>query len=297
MRAMISSKILGALLLLFAFVGANARHVYTIKNNCPAPIKIFIGDKSQGFIEPQKFIIKSYPEKWSGFIYTSSNGGTSGYFYILKDRNGFNTGISITSKVDGEDGICSAIVCDSQNCDSAFSAVPSRFTNLELNSATSPLRSAQGARVGYTVTFCPSGSFPAPKGSVEIHPNGRANKCLDVQGAVFKNGTPVQIYDCNKTKAQRWIIHPDASSKIKVAGTSFCLDSGKIHNSRIPLKIWKCRENNANQQWIFSPNNTIILAGTDFAVDLTEGRTKNRNKVQLYSAYHGANQIWTTSKC
>ncbi|KAH9484883.1 hypothetical protein JR316_0001785 [Psilocybe cubensis] len=366
---MISTNTLGSLLLAFAFIGTHAHTIYTIENNCPAPIKIFINGKSQGFIETKKSMIKSYTEKWSGFIYSSSNGGTaagsgstkaafigeSGIYYILKDRDSFNTGIGITAKVEGSDKICSKTVCDSPRCRSAFNVAPGRLTALEYSSKESQLCSAVGvtpARItakvaavtssltvplkdnttpaniidaildklsgfltsakiaiadgvsagasgehsSYTVTFCPSGSFPAPKGSVEIHPNGNENKCLDVRGAVFKNGTPVQIYDCNKTNAQRWIINPDQSSQIKVAGTSFCLDSGNVHDSRISLKIWKCRKNNANQQWVYSQNNTIALAGTDFAVDLTDGNTDNRNKVQLYKAYHGLNQVWTTSQ-
>lgn len=27
----------------------------------------------------------------------------------------------------------------------------------------------------------------------EIHPNGNANKCVEVRGGVFANGTPVQV--------------------------------------------------------------------------------------------------------
>lgn len=30
--------------------------------------------------------------------------------------------------------------------------------------------------------------------STAIHPNGNTSKCLDVQAALFANGTPVQMY-------------------------------------------------------------------------------------------------------
>ena len=39
----------------------------------------------------------------------------------------------------------------------------------------------------------PSGSGSGSGGSHRIHPNGNTSKCLDVQGAVFANGTPVQM--------------------------------------------------------------------------------------------------------
>ena len=34
---------------------------------------------------------------------------------------------------------------------------------------------------------------PPPSGSHQIHPNGNTGKCLDVQGGVMANGTPVQM--------------------------------------------------------------------------------------------------------
>ena len=42
-------------------------------------------------------------------------------------------------------------------------------------------------------SFCPTGSFPTA-GS-QIHPNDNIHddKCLDVRGAVYANGTPVQM--------------------------------------------------------------------------------------------------------
>jgi hypothetical protein len=67
---------------------------------------------------------------------------------------------------------------------------------------------------------------PAATGTV-LHPNGDAKKCLDVQGANFANGTPVQLWDCNGTPAQAWTLQRGAG-KVKLAenGTNFCLDAG-----------------------------------------------------------------------
>ncbi|MDP9799736.1 serine/threonine protein kinase [Catenuloplanes nepalensis] len=33
-----------------------------------------------------------------------------------------------------------------------------------------------------------------------------SGKCLDVTGGIFDNGTPVQLYDCNGTPAQKWLL-------------------------------------------------------------------------------------------
>ena len=40
----------------------------------------------------------------------------------------------------------------------------------------------------------PSNPPPPPTGSHQLHPNGNSGKCLDVQGGVMANGTPVQMY-------------------------------------------------------------------------------------------------------
>ena len=57
-------------------------------------------------------------------------------------------------------------------------------------------------------------------------------KCLDVQGAVYANGTPVQVYDCNGTGAQRWVLNRSPSgTQVRVANTNFCLDAGSSASS------------------------------------------------------------------
>ena len=72
-----------------------------------------------------------------------------------------------------------------------------------------------------------------------IHFN-HSNKCLTVKNSVFANGTPVLLYDISNSKlcfwlktcyrndcakAQRWVIQK-GGTKVRVAGTSFCLDNG-----------------------------------------------------------------------
>jgi hypothetical protein len=98
--------------------------------------------------------------------------------------------------------------------------------------------------------FCPSGNFPPPPppSGRNLNPNLNFNKCLDVRGGVFANGTPVQMlvllnssfsshilntfhsYDCNGTGAQKWVINR-GNTKVRVNGTNFCLDAGPSPSS------------------------------------------------------------------
>jgi hypothetical protein len=153
-------------------------------------------------------------------------------------------------------------------------------------------------------TYDPRGLFTFPTGiqgdvvpppsDVSIHPNGNTNKCLDVRAAAYANGTPVQIYDCNGTAAQKWVIKPGTTS-IRVSGTNFCLDAGSAPANGVGMKIWTCFDNLAAQTWTYSSANTITLSINGQCLDLTNGSLTNGNQVQTWTCAAGnANQVWTT---
>jgi len=105
---------------------------------------------------------------------------------------------------------------------------------------------------------------------------GRLSRLTDVFVFVVILGS----YDCNGTKAQKWVINR-GDTKVRVAGTDFCLDAGSrafcvfvlpyvlfIPARRRPLliicsaillltdptsgvrmKIWKCYDNLPAQAW------------------------------------------------
>jgi len=69
--------------------------------------------------------------------------------------------------------------------------------------------------------------------------------CVDVRGANSANFTPVQVYTCNGTNAQRWTV-VEAGSTLHALGK--CLDDTGYGGSGTQLQIWDCT-GNANQQW------------------------------------------------
>jgi len=186
---------------------------------------------------------------------------------------------------------CSSISCTSLTC-AAFQQPPTAFPPGPL--PPPPLFACVPDK-GYDVTFCPDGTFPQPPGDNgrALHPNGNSKKCLDVRGAVFANGTPVQIYDCNGTKAQKWVINR-ANTKLRVAGTNFCLDAGTNPVSGTYMKIWKCYDNLPAQAWHYTNDNRIALTGRGQCLDLTNGVLTNSNRAQIWKCTdHNTNQIWT----
>ncbi|KAJ3557945.1 hypothetical protein NM688_g1200 [Phlebia brevispora] len=154
-----------------------------------------------------------------------------------------------------------------------------------------------GLAADYTITFCPSASSDPPppppppsNGYVQLHPNGNTAKCLDVQGDAVANGTPVQIYDCNGTGAQNWVLSTGTTS-VQLSGTNYCLDIGSPPANGVQMEIWQCESGLAAQTWTYSSN---TLANQGFCLDLTNGDTTDGNIVQIWQCVAGnANQMWT----
>jgi hypothetical protein len=59
------------------------------------------------------------------------------------------------------------------------------------------------------------------------------------------------------------------------------------------MKVWKCFDGLAQQQWNKLGSGQIQLANTNWCLDLTHGSTANRNVLQIWTCEAGnQNQIW-----
>ncbi|RDB27209.1 Endo-1,4-beta-xylanase A [Hypsizygus marmoreus] len=282
-----------------------------VTNKCPSAINIFQNGESQGSLASGSSRTSTVTNNFSGFIYTDANGGSQSgagttragffgqraYYYLVVDPNGFNTAVTITPSQAPNNGFCVPAACSSVTCSTAFTSPPTAFPPTSTSPPTVPLYRCPKTpnNVGFTITFCPSGSFPPPPtetGRV-LHPNGRNNKCLDVRGAVYANGTPVQIYDCNGTGAQQWIFNR-ANTKVRVANRNFCLDAGTTPASGVGMKIWTCYDNLPAQAWYYTNDNRIAVTGKGQCLDLTNGVLTNGNRVQTWQCTdNNNNQVWT----
>ncbi|KIM35445.1 carbohydrate-binding module family 13 protein [Hebeloma cylindrosporum] len=288
-----------------------AERIFTIRNRCTQSITLYINGQTQGLLATNGFTNRTFEDSWSGLFYTDANGGNANgagttragfygqtnYYYIVKDPKLFNAGVSIVPKVivnDASTSFCSSTKCDSVGCDAVYDEPPTGFPAPTASAPAAPLFECPGTSVGYTVTFCPEKTFPPTAGAVNIHPKLSSSKCLDVRGANFADATPVQIYDCNETPAQRWLITPNGG-KIQLAGTPFCLDAGTIPSSGTRLKISTCSADNVpGQEWEYTSDGNARTS--DQCLDLTNGSLSNSNRIQTWTCGSGnANQLWTTS--
>ncbi|KAJ3507120.1 hypothetical protein NLJ89_g6487 [Agrocybe chaxingu] len=277
---------------------------YIIYNKCPSAVNLYIAGNFEGSL-PSQGNTTRFLSLGAGFFYTDANGGNANgegtsragffpddFYYTVVDPQRINVGIQVAPR--GRPswlGFCPVISCGEAGCPSAFPQPPTRFPAVAETAPTPPYYRCPILNTTYDITFCPDGSFPI-QGST-LHPNGNANKCLDVRGANYANGTPVQIYDCNQTPAQRWILNR-GSTKVQLAETNFCLDAGSTPGNGVGLKIWQCYDNLPAQQWYYTDDNRIALEGQGLCTDLTDGILTNGNQVQTWQCTDGnTNQIWT----
>ncbi|MEV8529610.1 ricin-type beta-trefoil lectin domain protein [Streptomyces sp. NPDC052000] len=93
---------------------------------------------------------------------------------------------------------------------------------------------------------------------VEVH--AAKGKCLDVEGGRRDNGTPVQLYTCNGTAAQQWILYSDDTGPHLQSRDSYkCLDAaGGKTDDGTKVQIYQCNGTSA-QTWDYNLRATTPL--------------------------------------
>ncbi|PPQ94412.1 hypothetical protein CVT25_002500 [Psilocybe cyanescens] len=306
-------SVVSALLFLASVGKAAAQNspsrLYEIGNNCPVPLRLYINGNYDSTLHLHDKIVKDLGPY--GGIAAITQGGTdilgttvrffgnnnpnAGLYYVVKNPDQFNVGVYVGTNYGGNNGFCTDIRCENADCADAFSKIQPGLDGQTNTPATPPLHSCVEPNLSFSVTFCPSGLLPTPAPpTVAIHPYASSSKCLDVRGNVQADGTPVQIYDCNGSAAQKWTLG-NGPTKIKLAGTNFCLDATSANPSNgTGMKIWTCYDDLVAQQWNKLPNGQLTVIGSGQCLDLTGGILTNSNQVQTWQCVDGnQNQIWT----
>lgn len=101
-------------------------------------------------------------------------------------------------------------------------------------------------------------------------------------------GGAVQLYSCNKSNAQSWIVNSNGTIENK---NGACLDlagASKLNNTHIV--IYGCNTN-AAQQWKLE-NNEIVNPGSGKCIDDPYSTTANNTQLILYTCKTTSNQKW-----
>ena len=106
---------------------------------------------------------------------------------------------------------------------------------------------------------------------IEVH--AAQGKCLDVEGGKKDNGTPVQLYTCNGSAAQKWqILIGSTGLHLMNVNSQKCMDvSNNDSANGTKIQIWTCNSSPA-QTWEFNLRATTALknTGTGKCLDLHE---------------------------
>ncbi|MFI5983806.1 lectin [Streptomyces sp. NPDC051555] len=119
--------------------------------------------------------------------------------------------------------------------------------------------------------------------------SGLAGKCVDVAGANPANGTPVQLYDCNGTGAQRWTLAADGT--VRALGKCLDVASGGTADGT-PVQLYDCNGTGA-QRWSVSGARDIVNPQANKCLDVTGGNAANGTRLQLWTCTGAAQQKWT----
>nr|WP_168500495.1 RICIN domain-containing protein [Streptomyces sp. RLB1-33]QIY76363.1 virulence factor [Streptomyces sp. RLB1-33] len=124
---------------------------------------------------------------------------------------------------------------------------------------------------------------------IEVH--AAKDKCLDVQGGKKDNGTPVQVYTCNGSAAQKWVLlGSEDKLHLQNVNSLKCLDvAGNNTANGTIIQISSCKDS-TSQTWASELRGATSLksVGTGKCLDLHT--FDNGNDAKLYTCNDTAAQ-------
>ncbi|WP_240798832.1 ricin-type beta-trefoil lectin domain protein [Streptomyces sp. H23] len=121
--------------------------------------------------------------------------------------------------------------------------------------------------------------------------SGIAGKCIDVRNSGTADGTPVQLYSCNGTNAQRWTYVPGVGGTLRALGR--CLDvSGSGTANRTKVQLWPCNGTGA-QRWVTGPGSSLVNPQSGRCLDDPGSSSVDGTQLQIYDCNGAAAQRWT----
>ena len=145
-------------------------------------------------------------------------------------------------------------------------------------------------------------------GSFRFHPISNSSACMDVSGGAIADGTPIQAYSCNGTRAQSWTFVPvqtrfGAGYEMIAAVSGSCLEiAANLLPDGAPTDQRQCGEPaQAAQVWQLYPFGSsyeLVSLNSGKCLDLTGGDSQNGTRLQQWDCGQGenSNQLWTLTR-
>lgn len=202
-----------------------------------------------------------------------------------------------------QSGMTSGAQCNirnSSNFSYSYSYAGVTYTDLVLASSAGGIASRPGDSGGPVFTL--DGARVTAKGTISggssyypirVSYNG---KCLDADaGNLNRNGTRIQLWDCNGSMQQNFVFAGDGSIR-SATNQSYCLDAdlATIGNYGTTVQLWQCNGQN-QQKWKFNGAvaGPIVSMYNGWCLDADLNRINtNGTKVQLWGCNNTAQQGW-----
>ncbi|MFJ5643975.1 lectin [Streptomyces sp. NPDC093223] len=115
-----------------------------------------------------------------------------------------------------------------------------------------------------------------------------SNLCVDDASSSTSDGAHVQIWGCNSTYAQDWIVAGDGT--IRTLGKCLDADHSGTTNGTL-IQLWTCNGSGA-QQWTAGANGSLVNPESKLCLDDPNSSTTNGTQLQLYTCNATAAQNW-----
>lgn len=134
-------------------------------------------------------------------------------------------------------------------------------------------------------TASPSPS-PSPAAPVTGQITGIGGLCLDDNGRVTTNGNAIQLYGCNGTSAQSWMVQPDGT--VEVLGK--CLQVTKPAAGGM-AELWDC-DHSATEVWRTGANDSFVNVASGLCLDVPSSHIWGR-QLDIATCTGAPDQHWT----
>lgn len=134
-----------------------------------------------------------------------------------------------------------------------------------------------------------SSSTPPPSGSAGPI-TGYAGLCVDVRSSNTANFTPVQVYTCNGSGAQKWTV-VQAGSTLHALGKCMDISGGGTANGT-KVDLYDCNDT-AAQVFIPRSDGSLYNPQSGRCLDDTDWSTTPGTQLQIWDCTGAANQQWT----
>ncbi|BBA99310.1 putative alpha-1,2-mannosidase [Actinacidiphila reveromycinica] len=115
-----------------------------------------------------------------------------------------------------------------------------------------------------------------------------SNLCIDDATSGTADGTHVQIWGCDGTYAQDWIVASDGT--LRTLGKCLDADHSGTTNGTL-IQLWTCNGSGA-QQWTAGSNGSLVNPESKLCLDDPNSSTTNGTQLQLYTCNGSAAQNW-----